>query len=156
IIIRRSFRMLKLIRAVTFLLFLEALLMGVAFPQSSQSNSNYHFKVFGVPGASNTVAAGIDDHGNIIGTFDDASGLHAFLRDRHGNFVTFDAPSATLTLGFDINLAGFAVGSFIDNSGSTEQIGYIRNRAGSFTTFTVPGNDGDTIPVGINIFGQVA
>src|SRR5262249_40969553 len=65
-------------------------------------------------------------------------------------------PSSTATLGFDVNAEGMAVGGFLDNTGSTEQIGFIRNRAGAFTTFTVPGNDGDTIPIGINIFGQIS
>src|SRR5678816_1054083 len=135
--------MLKIVSAAALLLFLGVAFMGASLPQSSEVESIHNIRIFSVPGSTNTVATGVDNDGAIIGTFDDANGLHAFIRTRTGHFITFDAPSATLTLGFDINNAGTAVGSFINDSGSTDQIGYIRSKAGSFLTFTVPGNDGD-------------
>jgi hypothetical protein len=40
----------------------------------------YTFTTIDVPGASSTSAAGIDDAGQITGSYDDSTGTHAFLR----------------------------------------------------------------------------
>jgi len=110
--------------------------------------SGYTFTSIDVPGASSTVAAGINDSGEISGQVIGNSGLEqGFLRDNQGNY-TFFAFGAV-----GINDLGQTVGSEV---GATSEIpdGYIRDASGSFTVFDVPGAS-NTSAAGINDLGQV-
>ena len=69
-----------------------------------------------VPGATRTVACGINDKGQIVGWFIDATGTHGFLKDS-STFTPIDVPGATATGGFGINNSGQIVGYFTDASG---------------------------------------
>ena len=75
------------------------------------------FTQFDVPGASGTSAAGINDRGQIVGSFFDAGGIgHGFLLDQD-IFTQFDVPGASLTRAMGINKRGQIVGDFADSAG---------------------------------------
>src|SRR3989442_11661944 len=100
------------IRCVALVLSAVALIITA----SSLRASAFTFTTIDVPGATLIEARGINPAGNIVGFFDDASGIHGFLLSR-GVFTTIDVPGATLTEAFGINPAGHIVGAFIDASG---------------------------------------
>jgi hypothetical protein len=70
--------------------------------------------------------------------------------------ITIDAPGAgtgsfegTVTAG--INAEGTITGNYFDANFSSH--GFLRTRAGTFTTFDPPGSNGTTFPSGINDAG---
>ena len=66
--------------------------------------------------ANSTEAFGINDAGQIVGSYRDSSGTHGFLRDALGTFTTISDPSngSFYTFAQGINDAGQIVGSFVD------------------------------------------
>src|SRR5262245_48262154 len=80
--------------------------------------STYSFTRLDVPGATFTEGYGINNSGQIVGDYSDASGhWHGFLKDS-GGYTTIDATSlgATYTNAFGINDAGQIVGMYRDTS----------------------------------------
>jgi Ca2+-binding RTX toxin-like protein len=69
-----------------------------------------------VPGATNgTYAAGINDRGQVGGTYDDSKGTHVFVDDK-GTFTTIDVPGATNVMYVvGINDRGEVVGYYFDS-----------------------------------------
>ncbi len=69
------------------------------------------YTVFDVPGATGTYANGINDSGQIVGSYVDVAGrFHGFL-DSGGSFTTIDVPGSTKgTIAAGINNAGQIVG----------------------------------------------
>jgi probable HAF family extracellular repeat protein len=66
-----------------------------------------------VPGGINTQARGITPQGDIVGNYLLGSQIVAFIRDRHGNYESFEAPTdhaASATVAFGINPRGDIVG----------------------------------------------
>jgi probable HAF family extracellular repeat protein len=64
------------------------------------------------PGASLTVASGINNRGQVVGGYLDAEGRpHGFLWDK-GRFTTIDVPGAPNTVAFGINDRGQIVGTY--------------------------------------------
>jgi len=53
------------------------LLMGLTGPATAQ----YTFTTIDMPGAASTYAFGINNAGQIVGSYDDAAGAHGFLLD---------------------------------------------------------------------------
>ena len=92
-----------------------------------------------VPGASYTTPTGINNSGQIVGTYQIGSGApHGFLRNADGTYTTFDVPgSASGTRAAAINNNGVIVGSF--GTGSSIAHGFVRTADGNFTTFDPPG-----------------
>jgi probable HAF family extracellular repeat protein len=88
----------------------------VLFGLASPGQASFMFTQLDVPSAMFTVAQGINRAGQIVGTFQDASGsTHGFLTaDRGATFTQLDVPSATSTGAFGINDAGQIVGSFTE------------------------------------------
>src|SRR3954447_13134218 len=75
---------------------------------SSANAANFSFTQIDVPGAFSTQAFGINDAGQIVGTFSDSTGTgqHGFL-DTGGSFTPIDVPGATIgTFANGINDAG--------------------------------------------------
>jgi uncharacterized membrane protein len=60
-----------------------------------------------VTGSTDTFPTGIDDSGQIVGAYSDAT--HAFLLE-NGSYTTVDVPGSTWTLGIGINDSGQIVG----------------------------------------------
>src|SRR4051795_5836147 len=78
---------------------------------SSANAATFSFTQIDVPGASFTQAFGINDAGQIVGTFQDSTGPHGFL-DTGGSFTQIDVPGASFTTANGINDAGQIVGTF--------------------------------------------
>jgi hypothetical protein len=110
---------------------------------------NGTFAIFHVPGDDpvlGTVAFGINDRGDVVGDYlapaapsdvPDAH-RHGFLRNRKGDFTTFDFPDSDLTIGEGINNSGTIVGLYIVNGLSH---GFVLNN-GAFMTVDVPDPSG--------------
>jgi probable HAF family extracellular repeat protein len=104
-----------------------------------------------VPGATFTIAFGINDRGQIVGDFGDAGGAeHGFLLSE-GVFTQIDFPGASATVPFAINNRGQITG-LIGEAGGAEH-GFLLND-GTFTQIDVAGGV-DTNPVGLNSRGQI-
>jgi probable HAF family extracellular repeat protein len=72
------------------------------------------FTTFNVPGAqpNSTVALGVNDSGQIVGSFTNSAGVVQGFLDTNGVFTTINFPGAALTVASGINNAGQIVGGF--------------------------------------------
>lgn len=109
----------------------------------------YAYTVIDVPGASTTVANGINDLGHIVGTFSDGTGAHGFVYNG-ASFLVVDVPGASWTAAWGINDTGDVVGTFDDTKG---RHGFLRSGA-TFTTIDHPGAAA-TWAWDINNLGQI-
>ena len=129
-------------------------LMGMGLEQKAQAATDYVFTTIDVPGSSNyTWAAGINDAGQIAGTYYASGGYHSFLRDTSGAFTTFDYPAGTNTYAMGINAGGAIVGTY--QSGSVSY-GFLRSAGGSFSSLVAAGSAGVTQANGINASGVIS
>ena len=104
----------------------------VFFPPAALA-IDYTFTTIDVPGATaNWGAYGINDSGSIVGTYDDATGMHGFLYVG-GSFTAIDVPSNGTTVARGINNSGSIVGTYGLEHG-------FLYAGGSFTTIDAPGN----------------
>jgi uncharacterized membrane protein len=126
----------------------------------------FDFTIFNVPGDDfsvlGTSAVGINDIGEVVGTYVDAKGRHGFLRSSEGDFATFDVPGAQLTVAQGINNAGTIVGLYDD--GSLTHGFVLKNpvfmtgvlKSGDFKKVDVPGVPGQHTEVySINAKGEI-
>jgi probable HAF family extracellular repeat protein len=120
-------------------------------------NPGGQFVPVDVSGATGTFPLDINNHGQMVGVYDDADGVsHGFLLTE-GRFVTIDHPDAAGafagvagTVAFGINDRGQIVGTYI----ASEPHGFLIDR-GRF--FPIEGPDAvTTIPVEINNRGQIS
>jgi probable HAF family extracellular repeat protein len=107
---------------------------GLLAAGSAADAAAYTFTTIDVPGANFTQAFGINDAGQIVGTFGSSTGTHGFL-DTGGSFTQLDVPGAILTGASGINDAGQIVGSFASSMGGH---GFL-DTGGNFTQLDVPG-----------------
>ena len=101
-------------------LFCGLMTLGLFLAFAGQANAQvaqYTYTELDVPGAMVTNANGINDSGQIVGNFDDASGDHGFLLN-NGIYTELDVPGATFTVANGINDSGQIVGNFNDASGA--------------------------------------
>ncbi|HET8549337.1 MAG TPA: right-handed parallel beta-helix repeat-containing protein [Bryobacteraceae bacterium] len=109
------------------------------------------FEVIDHPGAAATFAYGINNAGDITGSYFMADQKrHGFLR-RGGQFTTIDVPGASATWPYRINNAGDIAGVYSDSS--NKQHGFLL-RDGTFRTIDFPGAD-QTMIYGLNSAGDV-
>jgi hypothetical protein len=100
------------------------------------------FVSFDPPGATGTVATGINDNGLVAGRYCDSKGIsHGFLRNSGGRYVFFDPPGSGTdgaggTNPVAINFAGAVVGTY---NTSEYAGGFVRHSDGVIQTFVVPG-----------------
>jgi uncharacterized membrane protein len=99
-----------------------------------------------------TVALGINDPGQIVGTYVDTNGRHGFLLSQ-GVYTTLDVPDAAFTVAQGINNAGVIVGLYVDAAGN--QHGFIFSR-GVYTQIDVdvPNSTGTAV-FSINAQGEI-
>jgi len=109
----------------------------------------YAYTTLNVPGAYITQAYGINNSGQVSGTYCDATGNHGFIKSG-STFYTFDVPGANGTYAYGINNSGQEVGYYYDSNGYH---GYLKT-GDVFTSVDVPG-DIQTRPWGINNLGQI-
>jgi probable HAF family extracellular repeat protein len=70
------------------------------------------------PSATETVAAAINDAGQIVGTYVNNTGAHGFLYNPNGGtYITLDDPLAGITHPLGINDTGQIVGTYNDATG---------------------------------------
>ena len=139
--------------------------LGLGFSAKAQEP---RFITFDAPGAdttpgdnNGTYPSGINAFGVIAGSFQTADTVsHGFIRSRHGEFITFQAPGADTTPGSfngtspsSINDLGVVTGSYWDATGLSH--GFLRTPDGKFTTFDAPGAVTGTTPRAINFEGAV-
>lgn len=65
-----------------------------------------------VPGSTFTAAWDVNPRGDIVGVFQNASGVHGFVLTAAG-YTTLDFPGATTTRAFGINARGDVVGAYV-------------------------------------------
>ncbi|HZU30855.1 MAG TPA: hypothetical protein VFB79_07050, partial [Candidatus Angelobacter sp.] len=105
-----------------------------------------------LPGLPITEASNINDAGQIVGLFQDASGVqHGYVTEKKGGFTTIDFPGATSTAVEGINNRGDIVGSYTDNAGTLHGFS---SQNGALATIDFPGAI-LTLPIEINDKGQV-
>jgi uncharacterized membrane protein len=134
-----------------FLAACSAVLLLVAAPPAWADT--YKFTTINVPGESQTNARGINDKGQIVGTYFDGSNYYGFL-DSGGKFTTIDVPvpGVTDTVPVGINEAGQIVGWYF---GPYVGIHGFLETAGSFTTIDDPSGC-CAEAFGINDAGQIS
>jgi parallel beta-helix repeat protein/probable HAF family extracellular repeat protein len=94
------------------------------------------FGILDYPEAKSSAAQGINDAGDVVGSYTDAAGKgHAFLM-RGGKFTSIDYPGAVSTTAITVNNTGDIAGYYALADGI--QHGFLLS-AGSFTTVDVPG-----------------
>lgn len=109
------------------------------------------------PGAAATIPAAINDPGQIVGTYYDDSGQHAFLYEK-GHFQNIDYPGACQTSVSGINNRGDIVGFYdlLTQSGCERDYAYVRFSDGIVKTLSPPPGATDSYQAnGINARGQI-
>jgi uncharacterized membrane protein len=109
----------------------------------------FAFSAFEPEGASYTEAMGINSSGAIVGVYDVPGFPRAGFLLENGAFTRIAFPQAsggpavTATVAYDINAAGDIVGVYrLAGEGLTEMPGFLRTKAGVFSTVDVPGRMG--------------
>ena len=79
--------------------------------------SPYNFYSIDFSGATSTGASGINDTGQIVGSYSDGTGAHGFFRDG-GSLSPIDCPlgSPGTTVASGINNSGQIVGNYVDGA----------------------------------------
>jgi probable HAF family extracellular repeat protein len=127
------------------------LLVGVTGQAMAQPS--YSFTTLDVPGPFffSPSAQGINDSGQIVGSYQDAAGNeHGLLLDQ-GSYTTLDVPGSKGTTATGINASGQIVGQYQDAAYKVH--GFLLDQ-GSYTTLDVPGAT-YTQATGINASGQI-
>lgn len=101
---------------------------------------------------TDTRAYGINDRGDIVGTYDEF-GVHDGFLYHDGVFTTIAVPSGTLTDVFGINNSGQLVGDYLTVGGQSRYHGFVY-AGGEIHTIDVP-DVFQTAATGINNRGQV-
>jgi YD repeat-containing protein len=113
---------------------------------------------FDAPGAlTQTVPIGLNNRGQIVGSYDRPDGPHGFMRDERGRFTTIDFPGAQETEAARINDRGQIVGIYgqtDSGSGGFDPRGFLFDR-GEFTAIDLP-DARSTSPSGIDNAGRIA
>ncbi|HLJ94507.1 MAG TPA: PEP-CTERM sorting domain-containing protein [Gemmataceae bacterium] len=129
-----------------------ALALVVVVTGRAVSQPAYSYATLDVPGSILTEGYGINDAGEVAGTFWkplDNRAAHGFLYSG-GSYTLFDVPGSTTTYGYGINSSGQVVGGFF----ATANIqAYVRS-GGSYTTLNIPGSDAAAAQA-INSSGQI-
>src|SRR5262245_163743 len=102
-----------------------------------------------VPGSTFTDINGINDSGQVVGSYTAGGVTHGFVKSGE-SYTTIDVPGATSTAAWDINESGQVAGSYV--SGGVTR-GFLLS-GGVYTTIDVPGST-RTMPRGIGDSGQI-
>jgi uncharacterized protein (TIGR03437 family) len=127
------------------------ILLSISFAHAQQ----YALFTFDPPGSTSTTVTGINNAGQIVGYYEDASGFHGFLRTG-STYTIIEVPDSIpgRTLPAGISNRGEITGQFANASGTH---GFIRSADGnSYTVFDAPNlGAGATSPQDINDSGAV-
>ena len=139
-------------KSLSFLMGLALAGLLAAAPALADS---YTFTTITVPGAFQTHARGVNEAGEIVGTFNtsstnDPGDAHGFI-DLNGTFTTLNAPGFSGTAVGGVNNAGQIVG--YDASNQDRSFLYTN---GAYTAITAPNPPNiETAAYGINNLGQI-
>ncbi len=99
------------------------------------------------PGATLSKLGDMNNRGQIVGAYSDGTSIHNFVRDRKGDYMTFDFPGAGGIAGGlgDINDRGRIAGFYADEAGTYRS--FLRGRRGAFAPIVNPRANG-TSPYG--------
>jgi hypothetical protein len=124
-----------------------ALALSLATAQNSASQQqrqlrakpiSYTFHFITVPGFAESWAGEINNAGSsLIHVFGGPTGK-TYLRHRNGRLVPIVCPGEQPSIALGLNSRGDIVGD-VGSPDSTYYIGFVRNRAGTFTRFAFPG-----------------
>jgi probable HAF family extracellular repeat protein len=127
------------------------------FITAAANAAAYTFTQIDAPGvndADNTQALGINDAGQIVGSFQIGSTDTVFgFIDTGGTFTHFEVPGSHYTVASGINGSSQIVGWF--QSPVTDVSHGFLDTGGEFTQIDVPGADSNTLASGINNAGQI-
>jgi probable HAF family extracellular repeat protein len=128
---------------------IAAILIG-----SPAAIASYSFTTLTDPNANGyTVASGINDAGEVVGSYKDSSNTTHGFSFVSGAFTTLNATSATLSTSANgVNNLGQIIGSFNDAAGASH--GFVLNLT-VYTPFDNPSGVGATYGTGINSSGQL-
>jgi hypothetical protein len=131
------------------------LLIPIVFPVLSNAAS-YTFVTFDYPGATATVLSGINNAGQIVGSFFTATTyLQGFIRNADGSLVPIALPFPfTDSPASGINSSGQVVGASF-YSGTFAVQGYLRSTVGTYSTIDDPVNPNNNGAFGINDGGMI-
>ena len=86
-------------------------------PQYVTAAASYTFSTIDFPNATFTFTNGINDHGKIVGDYQDTAGkTHGYLLSS-GTFSTIDCPGAVSTMATGVNNNGQILGECYDAAG---------------------------------------
>jgi uncharacterized protein (TIGR03437 family) len=126
-----------------------------AFLRSADGKS---FNRFDVPAAQPYgYPTGINDRGEIAGRqFNAAGEAYGFLRSADGaTYTKIQMPQALYTGVTGINNGGQIVGLYHMGGSESLEHGFLRDSAGNYTSFDIPGRVQGTLPSAINNRGQI-
>jgi hypothetical protein len=109
-------------------------LWAVCAGKSLADGIAFTFMAINFPGQLTTQAFGINDAGQIVGSYS-TNGGHGFL-DSGGSFATIDVPSEIDTSALGISSSGYIVGQYFP-ARTTDTQGFL-DKGGSFTTISFP------------------
>lgn len=137
------------------LLLALGLTSGAHEPRDTAISRNSHYYTFdAVPGATATVAWGINSKGAVVGSYTKDGVTHGFLRS-DGVLTTIDYEGAAATIARGINDRGDIVGSYqIAGEPSVNAHGFLRDKYGRMTRADVPVHT-NTIPQRITNTGVI-
>lgn len=93
---------------------------------------SFDFTTVAVPAAKRTVASGINDAGQIVGSYDDTAGTHGFVL-RDDKLATIDFPGAVFTVALGIGARGEIVGAYrVPGEAAVNFHGFLRTEDGRF------------------------
>lgn len=119
---------------------------------AASADAQYVYTKIMVPGSTFTEASGINNLGQVVGTFIDSVGIpHGFIY-LNGVFTTVDYPSAAHNYAFGINDAGSVVGSFSEVLPKGPYSASLRED-GIWSAFDFPAHETDGRD--INALGQI-
>ncbi len=111
------------------------------------------------PGSSYTGAKAINDKGQVVGKYSDATGFqHGFFWDASGGYTSIDPPDSIKTTLTGINNKGWIMGYYLDNS-SYYHAFVLNGSGGKFTEINAATpfmNFVNNDPTSINDQGQIA
>ena len=139
-------RILSCARVVIF-----GVALAFAFGVISRSASAQRFITVSYPGATGTYTGGINNHGEIVGSYTDSSGVNHGYTLLNGQFTAFNVPGALGTFTGSVNDLGEIVGSYLDAADVLH--GFLLNGA-TYSTIDFPGSY-YTALYGINNLGEM-
>jgi len=99
---------------------------------------SFDFRTVEFPAAKRTRASGIDDRGQIVGSYDDSAGTHGFVL-RDDRFATIDFPGAVFTVALGIGAHGEIVGAYrMPGEPALNFHGFLRSSDGRFERVDSP------------------